>query len=105
MHLPRKWRILLLIMLSNLLVASLVALAALIKYSFVESECQVSGALQAKMRKSLSKAELESARSNTNFCPTIFFYEPDNGDKSSGGCAIGSEDIFRGPDISFGSCG
>ena len=105
MHLPRKWRIFLLIMLSNLLVASLVAIAALINYSFVESECQVSGALQAKMRKSLSKAELESARSNTNFCPTIFFYEPDNGDKSSGGCAIGSEDIFRGPDISFGSCG
>lgn len=105
MHPSRKWRIFLLVILSNLLVASLVALGALIKYSDIESDCRVSSVLQEQMRKDLSKTELESARSSTNFCPTIFFYEPDSGDKSSSGCAIGNEDIFRGPEVSFASCG
>lgn len=97
------WPYLLMAFLCTLTVV-IVTLASMFKYSSLESECYVSKVLQWKMREKLSKAELMSARpeAGAGACPTLFFYKSDAGGSS---CADGHENIFRGPEIGFGSCG
>ena len=77
-------------------------IVAFITYYTISSECNVSNALKTKMEKALTTKELKSARPYGWFCPTLFFYKKDNGEHL---CAEGNENIFRGPEISFGSCG
>lgn len=71
-------------------------------YWNLELECGASNALQRELRERLSKTELLSVRPDSGVCPTLFFYMNDDG---VGGCASSGANIFRGPEISFGSCG
>ncbi len=86
----------------HVLPVALVTVISIFMYSSLKSECHISNVLQGKMRERLSKIELQSVRPSPSICPTLFFYMGDDG---SAGCAQGVENIFRGPEIYFGSCG
>ncbi len=96
------WRKYLFIAFMHSLPIALVTVISISAYSSLESECRVNNVLQEQMRVRLSKLELQSARPGHGVCPTLFFYMKDDG---VAGCAEGFENIFRGPEISFGSCG
>ena len=97
-----SWRKYLLIAFMHSLPIALVTVISISAYSSLESECHVNNVLQEQMRVRLSKLELQSVRPSQGVCPTLFFYMQDDG---AAGCAEGFENIFRGPEISFGSCG
>jgi hypothetical protein len=98
----KAWPKYLFIVLVHVLPVSLVTVISIFMYSSLKSECHVSNVLQGQMRERLSKMELQSVRPNPGVCPTLFFYMGDDG---TAGCAEGFENIFRGPEIYFGSCG
>ncbi|TLM73379.1 hypothetical protein [Microbulbifer harenosus] len=102
MQVARKKGKFLLLFMSYVLVAALVGAASAFYSSFNRLECEASTYLQERMRFELSKGELESARSNSNFCPRTFFFKRDNG---SNGCAFGYVNILRGPEVTIGGCG
>lgn len=96
------WRRYLFTVLIHSLPAALITSISVFMYSSLESKCYASNTLQEQMRKRLSKLELQSARPSNGVCPTLFFYTKNDG---TAGCAEGFENIFRGPEISIGSCG
>ncbi|MEA9438801.1 hypothetical protein VCX44_24180 [Aeromonas caviae] len=97
-----SWRKYLFIAFMHSFPVALVIVVSIFMYSSLESECHVNNVLQEQMRMRLSKVELQSVRPSHGVCPTLFFYMRDDGTAS---CAEGFENVFRGPEISFGSCG
>lgn len=68
----------------------------------VIADCQVSSVMKKRMREQLSVKEWASIRAEAGFCPTLFFYQSDDG---KNGCVRGNTDHIRGIKISFGDCG
>ena len=81
---------------------SFLLLISIFMYSSLVADCRASNALQAKMRKELSKKELESVRPSSGVCPSLFFYKSDDG---PGECAKVYTNFLLGIDISIGGCG
>lgn len=97
-----SWRKCLFIAFLHSLPIAVTTVISVFAYSSLESECHVNNVLQEQMRVRLSKLELQSVHPSNGVCPTLFFYMQDDG---AAGCAEGFENILRGPEIYFGSCG